>query len=97
MSGDATSDHATESVGYVVTNAEFGTSSSKSTATELVTDHAMQSRYGYNTTDLRYRNQTSDQFGLKAQEEQSADAETNHIGELVATLAFGYPGPIYEE
>jgi hypothetical protein len=54
---------------------------------EPVTIHRMQSYFGQDTTSLRARNQTSTSFEIIAQEEQSANVETTHVREYVATLA----------
>jgi subtilisin len=50
--------------------------------------HSLQSYFGRDTTDLRGRNYSSTSFDVLAEEEQSANSETNHVREYVATLAF---------
>jgi hypothetical protein len=49
--------------------------------------HGLQSYFGRDTTGLRGRNYSSTSFDVLAQEEQSANDETNHVREYVATLA----------
>ena len=49
----------------------------------------MQSFNGGDPANLRYRSLTASSVQLQIDEEQSADAETSHIGETVGFLAFG--------
>ena len=60
----------------------------------------MQTAFGPDTANLRYRNGTSDGMEIKVSEEQSKDLETQHApcadpvctiqGEGVGYLAIGY-------
>jgi hypothetical protein len=57
--------------------------------------HRAQSFFGRNAADVRTRNQSESSCELKVQEEKSADSETSHVREYVATMAFE-SGPINE-
>ncbi|MFB6103428.1 MAG: S8 family peptidase [Haloplanus sp.] len=104
---DEFSDHAQETVGYLVTQPRPSGSGDpgESIASVFATDewssatlqdsyaetpvilHGLQSYFGRDTTDLRGRNYSSTSFEVLAEEEQSANTETNHVREYVATLA----------
>lgn len=110
---DGTSDHATETIGYLATQPRLGGSGAagESLASVFATGewttgalqdaydatpalvHGMQSYFGRDTTDLRGRGYSATSFDLLAQEAASANDETNHVREYVATLALA-PGPI---
>ena len=105
---DEFSDHAQETVGYLVTQPRLGGSSDsgESIASVFATNewssgnlqdsysstpvvlNGLQSYFGRDTTDLRGRNYSSTSFEVLAEEERSANSETNHVREYVATLAF---------
>lgn len=101
------SDHAQETVGYIISQPVPGSSggTGESLASVFATNqwssanlqdsysstpvilHGLQSYFGRDTTDLRGRNYTSRSFEVLAEEEQSANTETVHVREYVATLA----------
>lgn len=105
---DEFSDHAEETVGYLVTQPrpgsfgdpgeslasvfathDWASSSLQDSYSETpVILHGLQSYFGRDTTALRGRNYSSTSFEVLAEEEQSANNETNHVREYVATLAF---------
>ncbi len=86
-----------ESVASTFVTDEWATGSLEDSYSETpVTVHRMQSYFGRDTTGLRARNQTTSGFEVMAQEEQSSNAETNHVREYVATLA-SESGPIGTE
>jgi lysophospholipase L1-like esterase len=48
----------------------------------------MQTFYGDNTANLRFRNKTTTGVDIKIEEEQSLDAEVDHVGEEVGYMVF---------
>jgi hypothetical protein len=83
-----------ESVASTFATEEWLTGSLEDSYSETpVMIQGMQSYFGGDTVDLRGRNQTATSFEVKAQEEQSANNEVNHVREYVATVAVE-SGPI---
>jgi hypothetical protein len=110
------SDHAQETVGYLVTQPHVGgvggtgesfasvfadqqwtTGSLQDSYSDTpVIINRIQSYFGRDTTYLRGRNYSPTSFDVLAEEEQSANDETTHVREYVATLAFPNGGIIEE-
>ncbi|MEM7557094.1 MAG: hypothetical protein AAF378_23990 [Cyanobacteria bacterium P01_A01_bin.84] len=55
---------------------------------------SLASFYGGDSAGLRYKNLTNDQVRIVLEEEQSLDAETAHVDEIVDFIAFSGSGDL---